>query len=193
VYDAEGRFERLIRGLRASDPAVLREFVSQYGPALERLAARRIEPGFRRRVGPESIAQSVCRTFLRRAEGGEFEIADRDSLWGLLCAISLTKVREKERFHLREKRSLKREAPLEGGGLSPMPARGPTPEEEVLFTDQFAHLLGSLTEEQRSIIDLRLQGRTQSAIADALKVSERTIRRLMADLEARLEAALGES
>jgi hypothetical protein len=78
-----------------------------------------------RRVGPESIAQSVCRTFLRRAGDGQFQVRDEDALWGLLCAIALTKVRERVRFHRRHRRDLGRERPLcwlhadAGGSLAP--------------------------------------------------------------------------
>ena len=188
MADSEDPFDDLVVGLRTGDPLVLARFFEHYGPALERLAARRIDPGFRRRVGPESIAQSVCRTFLRRAQGGEFEIADQDSLWGLLCAIALTKVREKVRFHRRQKRALDREVPLESGLRAPV-RDGPSAEEEVLFTDAFDHVIGSLSEDERSIVDLRLQGETQVAIAERLGMSERTVRRIMAQLEQRLLAA----
>ena len=86
-----------------------REFCERYGGPLYRVAAKHLPDRVRRRVGPEDVAQSACRTFLRRAEGGEFQLADAEGLWQLLCAITLTKVREQTRFHLRQKRGLDRE------------------------------------------------------------------------------------
>jgi len=56
--------------------------------------------------GPEDLVQSACRTFLRRAQIGQFRLADSEELWRLLCAITLTKVREQTRFHMRQKRGL---------------------------------------------------------------------------------------
>lgn len=192
MTDRDARFDRLVQGLRSADPLVLAEFMQEYGPALERVAARRIAPGLQRRVGPETIAQSACRTFLRRAEGGEFEMADGDGLWGLLCAIALTKVREKIRFHRREKRSVDRERSRgEGDADDDAIAPGSPPDEISAFADQFAHVVASLTEEERTIIDLRLRGWRQADVAAELGVTERTVRRLMAGLEERLATRLG--
>src|SRR5436190_23084011 len=96
----------MIQGLRTGDQRAAREFCRQFGDALERLAEKHLPGGLRRRVGPEDVAQSACRTFLRRAGGGEFRLADSEALWRLMCAITLTKVREQTRFHLRQKRGL---------------------------------------------------------------------------------------
>ena len=178
-------WDQLIEGVRAGRPESLHTFFSRYGPALERLAARAIEPGLRRRFGPETIAQSVCRTFLRRAAGNEFELADGDSLWRLLCAIALTKVREKARFHLRQKRGVNREVPLRSAAALAFNS-GPSAEDEVLFADQFEHILETLEDEQRQILELRLEGLTQEEIATRMACSERTVRRLLRRLEDRL-------
>jgi len=190
VTQSDSDWDRLIEGVRAGDPESLASFFSRYGPALERIAARAIEPGMRRRFGPETIAQSVCRTFLRRAAGDEFELADGDSLWRLLCAIALTKVREKARYHLRHKRGVNREVPLDTA-TDLGPGRGPSAEDEVVFADQFEHLLDTLDDEQRKLLELRLEDLTQEEIAERMSCSERTVRRLLKRLEARLLQAFG--
>jgi RNA polymerase sigma-70 factor (ECF subfamily) len=182
-------WDELIEGVRSGDDAALHRFFNTYGPALERLAARAIEPQMRRRFGPESIAQSVCRTFLRRARGDGFELTDGDALWRLLCAIALTKVREKVRFHMRHRRGLDREVPLDADGRDPhgvSPDRSPPPDEQAAFADAFAHLVESLEDEERRVLELRLEDRTQQEIAAEVGCSERTVRRLMRRLETRL-------
>src|SRR3954451_16484076 len=108
----EDPWQRLIEGLRAGDGRAAQEFWNQYGPLLHQVAERNLAGGVRRRVGPEDVVQSACRTFLRRAQGGEFRLEDSEGLWRLLCAITLSKVREQTRFHLRQKRGLDREVPL---------------------------------------------------------------------------------
>lgn len=190
-------WEGLIAGLYAGDERAATEFYMHFGPLLEGLAARHLASGMRRRVGPEDVAHSACRTFLRRIQGGQFELQARDSLWNLLCAITLAKARKKARFHLADKRGLGREvhaAPDEDGAgdyLEPASA-GPTPAEAAAFADQFSHLLSGLDEEERQIVLLRLEDRTQVEIATAMGMSERTVRRLMKRVEERLASMLGD-
>jgi len=93
----------MIEGLRAGDAQAAQLFCARFGPALIRVADRRLPGVVRRRVDPEDVVQSACRTFLRRARGGEFTLADSEGLWRLLCAITLTKVHEQTRFQLQKK------------------------------------------------------------------------------------------
>jgi hypothetical protein len=142
------RWQRLIRGLRQGDRQIVQEFCAEYGEALERLAEK-----LRRRVGPEDVVQSVCRTFLRRARAGPFQFADSAALWRVLCAITLTKVREQIRFHLRQKRGLGQETNLgldagnEGGFDLVDPV--PTPEQATATS-----LPSTLDEEARRHFEL---------------------------------------
>src|SRR5580698_8990549 len=103
------RWQRLIEGLRTGDRQTIQDFCTEYGAALEQLAEKHVPPQLRKRFGPEDVVQSVCRTFLRRARSGEFHLPDSENLWRLLCAITLTKVREQARFHLRKRRGVDRE------------------------------------------------------------------------------------
>ena len=106
IPDEQNRWQRLIQGLRSGDGQVMREFCEQYGDLLHRVAEKHLAASVRRRVGPEDVVQSACRTFLRRARGGEFQFPGSEGLRRLLCAFTLTKVREHSRFHLRKKRGL---------------------------------------------------------------------------------------
>lgn len=51
---AETEWDRLITGLRGGDEHVVADFCRDYGGRLQRLADRYIQPGLRRRMGPES-------------------------------------------------------------------------------------------------------------------------------------------
>jgi RNA polymerase sigma-70 factor (ECF subfamily) len=197
VTDDEDRWSRLIRGLRGGEAEVVREFWERYGPLLHRLAESRLADALRRRVGPEDVVQSVCRTFLRRAQHGAFQLEDAEGLWRLLCAITLTKIREQARFHLRQKRGLAREMDAAPGGdgapaFDPV-APGPTPAEAAEFADQFEHLLAALDAEERAVVELKLQGCTHEEAAERLGCSERTVRRLLKRAQGRLGRAIEES
>jgi len=182
-------WDHLIRGLREGDEETMTAFVRRYRPALERIASGAISPGLQRRIGPESVAQSVCRTFLRRMGSDSFQLRDADSLWRLLCAIALTKVREKVRFHRRERRGVGREVPLDAAAGVASPG-APPPDEVAAFQEVFELALRELEAEERAVLELRLEGLTQPAIAEELGCSERTVRRLLTNLETRLRALL---
>jgi RNA polymerase sigma factor (sigma-70 family) len=186
-------WQRYIDGLRRGAPDVVRAFWVEYGPALERLARSRLAPQVQRRLGPDDVVQSAVRTFLRRAGGDSpFQLGDTEALWNLLCAITLTKVREKVRYHRRLRRGVGREVGLgAGSGDSASPAagvadRGPPPEEAIEFADQFDHLLNSLDPEERDVLRLKLDGLTNEQAAAQLGSSERTVRRLVKRLQTRL-------
>jgi RNA polymerase sigma factor (sigma-70 family) len=192
VQPAPDDWEALVEGLRTGRADALRRFVGRFSPALERIARRAIAPGMRRRFGAESVAQSVCRTFLRRAGDGQFELADQDRVWSLLCAIALTKVRERTRYHLRRRRRVDREAPLASveSGDPAVVDPAPTPEDLAAFEEGFAAALASLDDEERRILELRLEEKETAQIAAELGVSARTVRRRLAELEERLRESL---
>ncbi len=187
------RWQRLIDGLRTGDQRVLQEFCELYAGPLEVLADQRLANRLRSRVGPEDVVQSVCRTFLRRMRVGEFQLPDSESLWRLLCTITLVKIREQARLHQRLKRDLGREIPIaslaasgeEPGG--PLIASAPTPIEAAAFADQFALLIDSLDDEESRLVDLKLQQYTNDEAASQLGCSERTVRRLLKRVQERLK------
>jgi RNA polymerase sigma-70 factor (ECF subfamily) len=157
-------------------------------------------PHLLQRVGPDDVVQSVCRTFVRRAREGAFHLADTSSLWRLLCAITLTKVRQHVRFHYRQGRDVRRELvrhdnPQEpSDGMEAWQADSdPTPAEAVAFADQMEQLLRDLGEEERCLVQLRLEGYTQEEIAAKIGCSERTVRRLLSRVRSQWKKLLDES
>ena len=191
----EERWNRQIDGLRRGDELIVGEFWDQYGPLLLKVAENNLAENLRRRVGPEDVVQSACRTFLRRAKGGQFQLEGTEGLWRLLCAITLTKIREQARYHRRHKRSMDQEtnvdaADVSGGGLT---ASGPTPQEAAEFAEQYQKLLADLDPEEREMLELKLQDMTQEEIAARLGCTDRTVRRILKRLQSRLEGMFGMS
>ncbi len=198
MSDENEDWRRLIDGLRAGDPRIEREFWDRHGEALHRLADRHLAGRLRARVEADDVVLSAYRTFLRRARVGEFQLPDSGSLWRLLCVITLTKVREQARFHMRQKRGIAQEVPLSpsvesnAGSLDPADPN-PPPAEAVAFADQMQHLLGSLDEEERQIVEVKLEDLTNDEVAQRLGCSERTVRRILKRIESKLRRLLGES
>ena len=188
--DQEQDWPTLLRGLRDAQPWAVEQFYADYAAALESLAAKHLSSPIRRRVGPEDIVQSACRTFFRRAKEGQFQLDDSESLWRLLTAITMAKVREQTRFHLRQRRSMKGEAHLDSS-VDGKPAHTPTsgellPEAAAEFSEQFKLLIRSLDAEEQQVVDLKLQQFTNDEVASQLGCSERTVRRLVKKIQGRL-------
>ena len=194
MNNPDASFVRMIHALRAGDSLAEQKFWQNYGPVLENVARRHLGGQLQRRFGPDDVAQSACRTFLRRAQLGQFQLPDASALWQLLCAITLSKVREQARYHRRQRRSNDRElsfatADDETPGFDPLD-RQPTPEEAAAFADQFHHLMASLDEEERAIVVLKLQDMANPDIAETVGCSQRTVRRIVERLRERFEKAL---
>jgi len=189
-------WNRLINGLRAGDSRIEYEFWQRYGEPLQRLAEQRLSPQLQARVGPEDVVQSACRTFLRRTRGGEFQLADSSALWQLLCAITLTKVREQARFHRRHKRSVHQEIRLavpagdSGDGGPDLADPHAEPDEAIAAADQMEQLLATLDDEERPVVALKLQDLTNDEVAQHLNLSERTVRRTLKRIQVRLAQAM---
>ena len=64
------------------------------------------------------------------------------------------------------------------------------PDQAAEFTDQFEQILSLLDEEERQILDLKLQDYTHEEIAEKLGTSERTVRRIMKRIQSRLAREL---
>lgn len=191
---SEDQWNRLIEGLRTGDEQVLADFYQQHGATLRAIADKQLAPELRRRVSPSEVVQSAFRTFFRRAGEGRFEFEDSEKLWSLMCAITLTKVREQVRYHRREKRDIHRESDpdpaQEGYGLGVLQGRDMPPEIAVEFEDQFERLMEALDDEEQQVVQMKLDDRTNDEVADALGVSERTVRRIMKRLQTRFQFLL---
>ncbi len=188
------QWESWVRKLAAGDDAAAVEFWKRYGHRLERVAEGQLAIKLQRRVGPDDVVQSACRTFFRRLQDGQFELADSRALWRLLCAITLMKARKQARFHQREKRGLSVEQALEGSdedapGSDPASA-GPNPAEEVEFEEVLQQLFATLDEEEQSFVQLKLEQHTNREIAEKLKCSERTVFRILNRVQARMKQVL---
>ena len=184
-------WRQLMDGVCDGDDAACHDFWQQFGPLIERVADQHLAGGMRRRVGTETVAISACRTFFRRAKAGEFHFADEAAPWRLLCAIAVTKIREKVRFHRRQRRGLDREShandqPDDENRRPELVAQEASPEAIAEFNEQLEHVIASLGEEEQKVLELRLQQFTQEEIAEKLQCSERTVRRMMKRIQSQL-------
>lgn len=109
---APSRFERALDG---ADPEAFGELLEEYLPRVRAFVDLRLDPAMRARESASDLVQSVCRQLVE--ELPRFENQGEDRFRGWLFTTALNKVREKYRYHHRDKRDLKREVvPLDRAG-----------------------------------------------------------------------------
>jgi RNA polymerase sigma-70 factor (ECF subfamily) len=192
----EAQFDAMVRGLVAGDHQAYAEFWERYGQRLKGVVRSKFPISLKRRLEPDDLVQSACRSFFRRATAGQLELSDGESLWRLICAIALNKMKMKQRFHYAQRRGVTRERDLasephdSNSDMYEPAAKGDSPDDAAMFADQLEQIMLLLNTTEQQILQLRLEDFTNEEIADQLRRSERTVRRILKRLQGKLEAAL---
>jgi RNA polymerase sigma-70 factor (ECF subfamily) len=167
------------------------QIVDQYSAALVAVARRQIGPKLARRLDAEDVVQSTYRSLFVRARQGAYELGSGRDLWKLLVTMTLNKVRRQAKFHRAQRRNMSREQSERASGDTPYVQRvasdSPGPEEAAMLVDEVEHLLARLRPSDRPIVELRLQGLSASEIAAETSRAERSVRRILAHVEQRLQ------
>ncbi|MFO1062776.1 MAG: sigma-70 family RNA polymerase sigma factor [Pirellulales bacterium] len=165
--------ESLLRRFRCGQDDAATELYRRYAERLLRLAELRTGQDLAARVQPEDIVQSVFRTFFRRANEGEYEVPDGETLWKLLMVMALNKIRSVADYHRAGKRDVRRTEGLEW-------QNDQASDESIdVLRMTIADLTSSLPEAHQEMIRLRMEGYTVDEIASKLERSKRTTERVL--------------
>jgi RNA polymerase sigma-70 factor (ECF subfamily) len=185
-------FPQFLARLQDRDGEAAREVFQRFSSQLIALARRRFAPAFRCKVDPEDVVQSAYKSFFVRYGDGRMEVDDWSGLWGLWTLITLRKCAERIRFHRAGRRDLARDVSMPPGDDDGVPwrevaGREPTPYEAAELAETIDRLLASVSEDERPVIELSLQGYSAPEISRRLDRAERTVRRLRERVRGRLE------
>eukprot|EP00913_Durusdinium_trenchii_P013373 g12554.t1 len=182
----------LLDRLDAGDEQAAAEIFQRFASRLVGLARSRLNRPERRKVDPEDIVQSVFRSFFARQAQQQFELANWDSLWGLLIRMTLRKCGRRISSLRAACRDCRREVsgePPDGGSgnVWDQVVREPTADEIVILAESVERMLDGLTEDEQEIVMLRFEGRGSEEIAEMVgSISERKVYRVMAKVRQRL-------
>jgi RNA polymerase sigma-70 factor (ECF subfamily) len=184
-------FAEFLTQLRSQDNAAAQEVFARFAHQLIALAHRHISAGLRHKVDPEDVVQSAYKSFFCRYGGGNLDVVNWNSLWGLLTLITMRKCAERAAYHGAQCRDFSREVSLPRGQegtswLDPL-GREPTPLEAAVLSETVEQLLADLDDDERPILELSLQGHTTREISEQLGRAERTVRLLREGVRHRLE------
>lgn len=174
------------------DEQAAREVFDRYLMRLVALARSRLSDRLQQKVDADDVVQSAFRSFFVRAREGQYVIERSGDLWSLLAKITRHKLLKKAEHYRQQKRSLDSDEPLteDTGGRGAAFSAEPTDEEAVALSDEVAFLMRELEPQQRTMLELRLQGQPIPQIAETVERSERTVRRFLSSFRDSLEERL---
>ena len=125
------------------------------------------------RLDPDDVLQSVFRAFFQAVRRGVYRVPDSDSLWNLLAAIALNKLRTAHSFHHAARRDVRLTESLPDTGVV----------DTLLSSDLIEvavrDILELLPPMERVIAQMRLQGYEIAEIAVRLELSKCSVERLL--------------
>ena len=187
-------FRAMLEDLMAGQETAAARIVEQHTDGLIRVARQRIGKKLGQRVDAEDVLQSVYRSFFGRLREGKYEISTGRDLWNLLVRMTLNKICRQAKYHQAQKRDMDQEEVVaQQSAQVPLAdlARTdePDPQEAAILIEEVEMLLGALKEQDRPVVELRLQGFTTSEISKETGRPERSVRRILERLKEKLEGA----
>lgn len=193
-HDCQDLLQRIGEG----DESAAETLLDRYVDRLIALARSRLSPKIARRLDPEDIVQSACRSFFRRTRADGLKVRDADGLWRLLATITVHKALRQVKRQKAQKRSVDAEESIgREGSLRGIPpeaiSREPTPDQSAALIEVTQQMMDRLTTKQRTVVLLRLQGYTVPETARQAGCSERSVHRAMEVAREFLEQRLVET
>jgi RNA polymerase sigma-70 factor (ECF subfamily) len=178
----------LVHRARDGDEAALMQLLHHYEPRLRTAAHVLLGPLLRPSVDSVDLVQSVHRVLLPGLREGKYSFSDPERLIGLALTIIRRKVARNWRQRQREPRIKTLEFETGPTGELPIPSRDPLddPAVAVQINDAIHHLLASLSEEDRRLVELRLEGHSNVEIAALLGCEPHPLRARLSRLRRRL-------
>jgi RNA polymerase sigma-70 factor (ECF subfamily) len=184
-------FADLMTRLRAGDQNAAAELFQRFAGRLILLARDRLGPLVKGKVDPEDIVQSALRSFFVRHADGRIAPRGWGGLWAILTTITLRKCGHQVDYWTAACRDVRREAIRPADDLSDpgwlMLASDPTPSQAAILVETVRRIEADLEEYHRDIFRLALGGYKSPEIANRVRVTERTVQRVLKRIRERLE------
>ena len=197
-----GTITLLIDEVRAGKSVAASKLWQRYYEQLLRLARQKLRSAPKRVSDEEDVVLVAFDAFLRGVEQGRFpKLEDRDDLWQILVMLTARKAANQLKHQQRRKRgagdvrgeSIFLSTDGEQQGLDQLAGIEPSPEFAGQVGEECRLLLDTLGNENlRAVAIAKMEGRTNSEIAQRMGVETRTIeRKLRAIRELWTHAGLG--
>jgi RNA polymerase sigma-70 factor (ECF subfamily) len=176
--------EAVLHQLSAGDAEAARRVFEAYVPYLRMVVRRLLTPELRPKFDSMDIVQSAWVDLLAGFRARRWQFATPDDLRAFLVRVTrnrfIDRVR-KQQTPLRHERRLDDEDMRELPQVSPAPAGAELEAEET-----WQRLLALCPARHRELLQLKRQGLSVAEVADRTGLHEGSVRRILADLAARL-------
>ena len=188
MADPTGDFAALVARARQGDNEAVTRLVQQYEAEIRLVARCQLGPALRPYLDSFDLVQSVHKSLLRGLRQGKFDLATPNNL----VALALAMVRNKT---VRYWRHLRRQQRHSGGAAdsTPLPevlasltCSHSDPAEAAAYHEAVASLWQHVTEAERRVLELRLEGCTTAEIARRLGEDADVLRVRLSRLRQRL-------
>jgi RNA polymerase sigma factor (sigma-70 family) len=163
-------FEDLLGRIRQGDREALGALLSEYEPALRRAARAYLGPALRPHADSLDLVQSVYKSLMVALWSNDYEFSRPEKLLALAKTILKRKVARLAEQVSRQQRPAT--APGADGShprrLRSLRSPEADPAEAAEFHSALEHVCRQLSERERHILGLLLQGHTRKEIAEAL-------------------------
>jgi len=178
-----GDVHRLVAAAQAGDPAARDRLIEQHLDGLRAYVRLEMGPALRAKESCSDVVQSVCREVLGKLDRYEFRGEASFRHW--LYRSALNKIIDRQRYWLAERRSARREKPLEGRAesLCEQYATISTPSRAAMGLEEVARIEAAfdrLPDHYREVIVLsRIVGLPHLEIARQMGRTEEATRTLL--------------
>ena len=184
-------FEGFIKRIRAGDSSAAEELIRLYEPLVRREVRMHLTDNRMARIYDSTdISQAVMVSFFLRAGDGQYEVNEPTDLVRLLVSMARNKLISSARKLLSEKRDGHRRD-VEESVLQQIPGIDETPSKVVSMLELVAKAREQLSEKERSMAELRSQGKSWSEIAEVTGGTPQSCRMQLARAFDRVTQSLG--
>lgn len=186
----DSTFDELIERLRKGDIVAAEQIHRDYSEQLRRIVRIHLtDSRLRRRMDSADICQSVFGSFFLRMALGQFDIANAMDLLSLLGTMARNRVAHHAKMLRAARRDVRRDVPVAVDDLD-LPVNEESPSQIIASQELITAFFQQLDDENKSIADLRRDGRTWDEIGVSLgrtgeavrKQYQRTLQRISREL-----------
>jgi RNA polymerase sigma-70 factor, ECF subfamily len=192
IWTADPSDASLLRRFRAGHQSAATDLYLRYAGRLGSFATAKTGTDLAARIDPESIVQSVFRSFFRRAQDGQYHVAQGEELWKLLLVIALNKIRSAASFHHAQRRDSRKTLSMSDLGVAVSDEKWSDQNSFDILRLTIDEILSTLTESQRAMVSLRIEGQEVDSIAQQTGRSKRSVERTLQNFREQLSRQLND-
>ena len=145
------------------------ELLMSYLPNLIHIAKRYMSPGLRERIDSDEMVNSMVKSILRMEVNGTLKVnVDSDDFLGYVIVILRNKIKKKARYYGAQKRDIGQTVSFDEIKIDLEDIHDPTDDDGKRFAQFLERLDQELSEDQRVVLDGKMNGLSNGEIAERL-------------------------